>query len=93
MSIRQSTQGVNELKLRLIQYDNFYNGLVQLYNTECLLMLTAVICTDSMPGYGPNNNLTASSYGVSLSDFLFSFILEKYIVCDICGLKPPLCVL
>ena len=25
--------------------------------------------------------------GVSLSDILFSFMLEKYIVCDVCGLR------
>ena len=25
----------------------------------------------------------------SLSDILFSFVLEKYIVCDVCGLRSP----
>ena len=27
--------------------------------------------------------------GASLSDILFSFVLEKYIACDECGLRPP----
>ena len=27
--------------------------------------------------------------GTSLSDILFSFVLEKYIVCDVCGLRSP----
>ena len=27
--------------------------------------------------------------GASLSDILFSFVLEKYIVCDVCGLRSP----
>ena len=33
--------------------------------------------------------LTTSPTGVSLSDILFSFVLEKYIVCDVCGLRSP----
>ena len=27
--------------------------------------------------------------GASLSDILFSFVLEKYIVCDVRGLRSP----
>ena len=27
--------------------------------------------------------------GASLSDILFSTVLEKYIVCDVCGLRSP----
>ena len=27
--------------------------------------------------------------GASLSDILFSFVLEKCIVCNVCGLRPP----
>ena len=30
---------------------------------------------------------TTSPAGASLSDILFSFVLEKYIVCDVCGLR------
>ena len=31
----------------------------------------------------------SNSIGVSLSDILFSFMLEKYIVCNVCGLRSP----
>ena len=31
----------------------------------------------------------SNSTGVSLSDILFSFMLEKYIVCNVCGLRSP----
>ena len=31
--------------------------------------------------------------GASLSDILFLFVLEKYIVCDVCGLRSPVYVL
>ena len=41
----------------------------------------------SVPDSGSNNN---NSTGVSLSEILFSFTLEKHIVCDACGLKSPL---
>ena len=41
----------------------------------------------SVPNSDSNNN---NSTGVSLSEILFSFTLEKYIVCDACGLKSPL---
>ena len=37
----------------------------------------------------PDSSLTTSPTGASLSDILFSFVLEKYIVCDICGLRSP----
>ena len=31
--------------------------------------------------------VTTYPMGASLSDILFSFVLEKYIVCDVCGLR------
>ena len=34
-------------------------------------------------------SLTTYPMGSSLSDILFSFVLEKYIVCDVCGLRSP----
>ena len=34
-------------------------------------------------------NSTTYPMGASLSDILFPFVLEKYIVCDVCGLKSP----
>ena len=37
----------------------------------------------------PDSNSTTYPMGASLSDILFSFVLEKYIVCDVCGLRSP----
>ena len=37
----------------------------------------------------PDSSSTTSPTGASLSDILFSFVLEKYIVCDVCGLRSP----
>ena len=37
----------------------------------------------------PDSNSTTYHMGASLSDILFSFVLEKYIVCDVCGLRSP----
>ena len=36
-----------------------------------------------------DSSSTTSPTGASLSDILFSFALEKYIVCDVCGLRSP----
>ena len=35
------------------------------------------------------NSHNVTPTGASLSDILFSFVLEKYIVCDVCGLRSP----
>ena len=40
-------------------------------------------------GSMPNSSSTTSPVGASLSDLLFSFVLEKYIVCEVCGLRSP----
>ena len=40
-------------------------------------------------GSMPDSNSTIYPMGASLSDILFSFVLEKYIVCDVCGLRLP----
>ena len=37
----------------------------------------------------PYSSSTTSPMGASLSDILFSFVLEKCIVCDVCGLRSP----
>ena len=37
----------------------------------------------------PDSSSTTSPMGASLSDLLFSFVLEKYIVCEVCGLRSP----
>ena len=40
-------------------------------------------------GSRPDSSLTTFPTGDSLSDILFSFVLEKYIVCNVCGLRSP----
>ena len=81
-----SSTDVDALKFRLIQYDTFYSGKQREDASECLMMLIELINIGSVPCCGSNDN---NSTGVSLSETLFSFTLEKYIVCDACGLRPP----
>ena len=38
-------------------------------------------------GSMPDSSSTTYPMGASLSDTLFSFVLEKYIVCEVCGLR------
>ena len=54
-------------------------------STECLLMFINIIHKSSLPDW----SWTTYPMGPSLSDILFSFVLEKYIVCDVCGLRSP----
>ena len=49
-------------------------------------MLIEIINKGSVPYYGSH---VSNSTGVSLSDILFSFMLEKYIVCNVCVLRSP----
>ena len=72
-----SSTDVDVLKFQLVQYNQFYDGKNQQDSSECLLMLIEIINKGSVPYYG------------SLSDILFSFMLEKYIVCNVCGLRSP----
>ena len=81
-----SSTDVDALKFRLVQYDKFYCGEQQEDASECLMMLIELINKGSVPYCGSNDN---DSTGVSLSEILFSFMLEKYIVCDACGLRSP----
>ena len=81
-----SSTDVDALKFRLVQYDKFYSGEQQEDASECLMMLIELINKGSVPYCGSNDN---NSTGVSLSEILFSFMLEKYIVCDACGLRSP----
>ena len=74
------------LKFQLVQYNQFYDGKNQQDSSECLLMLIEIINKGSVPYYGSH---VSNSTGVSLSDILFSFMLEKYIVCNVCGLRSP----
>ena len=76
---------VDALKFQLVRHDIFHNGQNQEDSTECLLMLINIIHKGSMP----DSSSTISPTGASLSDILFSFVLEKYIVCDVCGLSSP----
>ena len=81
-----SSTYVDALKFRLVQYDKFYSGEQQEDASECLMMLIELINKGSVPYCGSNDN---NSTGVSRSQILFSFMLEKYIVCDACELRSP----
>ena len=37
----------------------------------------------------PDSSSTTYPMGASLFDILLSFVLEKYIICDVCGLRSP----
>ena len=50
------------------------------------MMLIKIINKGAVPYCGSNVD---NSTGVSLSDILFSFVLERYIVCYACGLRSP----
>ena len=80
-----NSKDVDALKFQLVRHDTFYNGQNQQYSTECLLMLINII----HKGLLPHSSSTTYPTGASLSDILFSFVLEKYIVCDVCGLRCP----
>ena len=71
-----NSKDVNALKFQLVHHDIFYNGQNQGDSTGCLLMLINIIHKGSMP----DSSLTTSPMGASLSDILFSFVLEKHIV-------------
>ena len=80
-----NSKDVDALKFQLVRRDIFYNGQNQQDSTECLLMLINIIDKGSMP----DSSSTTSPMGASLSDLLFSFVLEKYIVSEVCGLRSP----
>ena len=76
---------MDALKFELVRHDTFYNVQNQQDSTECLLMLINIIHKGSMPDSSSRTYPT----GASLSDISFSFVLENYIVCDVCGLRCP----
>ena len=80
-----NSKDVRALKFQLVHHDTLYNGQIQQDSAECLLMLIGIINKGSMP----DSSTTTYSAEASLSDILFSFVLEKYIICDVCGLRPP----
>ena len=76
---------VDTLKLQLSTYNSFFfTGESQEDACECLMLLIEIM--DKEFGLCPTYD-NISSNG-SFSEFLFSFILEKYI-CDICTVKSP----
>ena len=77
---------VDALKFRLVQYDKFYSGEQQEDAPDCLMMLIELINKGSVLYCGSNDDIVTE---VSLSEILFSFMLEKYIVYDACGLRSP----
>ena len=77
---------MDALKFWLVQCDRFYSGDQQEDASECLMMLKELINKGSVPYCGSNDN---NSTGVSLSEIIFSFMLEKYVVCDAYGLRSP----
>ena len=80
-----SSKDVDTLKFRFVHHDSFYNGQIQQVSSECLLILIDIINKGSMPDSSP----TIYPTGNTLSDILFSFMLEKYIKCDVCKLRSP----
>ena len=70
-----SSIDVDALKFRLVQYDKFYSGEPQEDASEYLMMLIELVNKGSVPYWGSNDN---DSTGVSLSEILFSFMLQKY---------------
>ena len=81
-SKNSTEQNFRGTKLKLKAFPILYKSQD---STECLLMLINIIHKGSMP----DSSSTTSPTGASLSDILFSFVLEKYIVCDVCGLRSP----
>ena len=82
----ESSQIYFALKFRLDQCDKVYGGEKQEDSSECLMMLIELINKGSVPHFGSNDNI---STGVSLSEIIFSLMLEKYIICNACGLRSP----
>ena len=81
----RNSKDVDALKFQLVRHDTFYNGQNQQDSNGCLLMLINII----HKGWMPDSSSTTYPMGASLSDILFSLVLEKYIVCDVCGLRSP----
>ena len=81
-----SSTDVDALKFRLVQYDKFYSGEQQDDASECLMILKELFEKGSVPYFGSSDD---NSTGVYSSEILFSFMLEKYIVCDACELRSP----
>ena len=80
-----SAQEVETLKLQLSTYNSFFTGEIQEDACECLMLRIEIM----EKGFGPcptNDNINSKG---SFSELLFSFVLEKYTICDICTMKSP----
>ena len=80
-----NSKDVDALKFQLVRRDIFYNGQNQQDSTECLLMLINIIDKGSMP----DSSSTTSPMGASLSDLLFSFVLENILSAKYVDWGPP----
>ena len=81
-----NSEDVDALKFQLVHHECiFYDGQIQQDSSECLLMLINIINMGSMP----DSSATTYPTGASLSDILLSFMLEKYIVCNVCRPRSP----
>ena len=79
---------VGKLKSLLAQYSSFYSGFTQEDASGCL-MLMDIINKGTIGAPLVENSHASTLCGVSLTDFLFSFILEKYFTCSVCELRSP----
>ena len=78
---------IKTYKLKLSEYDAFYDDEVQQDSFECLLLLIAIMNKGFVPCSTDEHMATFGSN--SLSERFISFVLEKYIVCDICRPRSP----
>ena len=67
------SEDVDALKFQLVRHDALYHVQNQQDSTECLLMLINIIHKGSLS----DSNSSTYPMGASLSDILFSFVLEK----------------
>ena len=80
-----SAQEVETFKVQLSTYNSFFTGEMQEDACECLILLIEIM--DKGFGLCPTN-ANMNNKG-SFSELLFSFVSEKYIICDICTMKSP----
>ena len=65
------------------------DGIIQSQQNafERLLFLMGILNKGSRHCFSSNYDFTTTSYDDCLSDYLFSFIVEQYFVCDMCGVR------
>ena len=68
---------VGKLRLLLAQYSSLYSGFTQEDASECLFMLLDIINQGTNGAPLVENSHTSTLSGVSVSDSLFSFVMEK----------------